>query len=86
MYVGRSAPDVPGVSWEVADLDRGRIVPDDRVQALRLTPEDVQREIEAVYAMPVPKGSTRVENDRLFGMFDRVPASELRRLPQSAHD
>lgn len=35
MYVGRSAPEVPGVSWEVADLDRGRIVSDDRVQAVR---------------------------------------------------
>jgi hypothetical protein len=35
MYVGRSAPEVPGVSWEVADLDRGRIVSDDKAQAVR---------------------------------------------------
>jgi hypothetical protein len=35
MYVGRSAPMVPGVTWEVADLDRGRIVSDDRVEAVR---------------------------------------------------
>jgi hypothetical protein len=35
MYVGRTAPTVPGVSWEVSDLDRGRMMSDDKVEAVR---------------------------------------------------
>lgn len=67
-------------------VDLERLQQLEREHALRLTLVDVQREIEALCAVPVPKGSTRSENDRLFAMFDRVPASELRRLPQSADD
>lgn len=67
-------------------VDLERLQQLEREHALRLTPEDVQREIEAVCAVLVPKGSTRAENDRLFRIFERVSASELRRLPQSADD
>jgi len=36
MYAGREAPDVPGVTWTVQDLDRGRSLSDEAVEAMRL--------------------------------------------------
>lgn len=36
LYVGREAPDVPGVAWSICDLDRGRSLSDERVEAVRV--------------------------------------------------
>lgn len=66
------------------DLERLRQL--EREHALRLTPDDVARELDALCTTSAPKGSTRKAADELFALFDRVPESALRRLPQSADD